>query len=44
MQVEETRLTYISDMVAHIQVWIKPASKVLNLVARFSLWTTQQWK
>ena len=40
MQVEETRLTYISDMVAYIQVWIKPASKVLNLIARFSLRTT----
>lgn len=36
MQVEETRPTDISDMAAHIQVWIKPASNVLNLVARLN--------
>ena len=40
MQVEKTRLTYIYNMVTHIQIWVKPASKVLDLAARFYLWTT----
>lgn len=40
MQVEKkNRLTYICDMVTHIQIWVKPASKVLDLAARFYLWT-----
>ena len=38
MQVlEKTRLTYISDMVTDIQIWVKPASKVLDLAATFYL-------
>ena len=27
-------------MVTHVHIWVQPASKVLNLAARFYLWTT----
>ena len=40
MQVEKTRLTYTCNMVTYIQVWVKAASKILNLAARFYHWAT----
>ena len=40
MQVEETCLTHICNMVTHIQIWVEPASKVFDLVARFYLGAT----
>ena len=41
MQVEKTRLTYICNMVTHIQISVKPASKVLDLTARFNIHSLQ---
>ena len=40
MQVEETCLTHICNMVTHMQTWVEPASKVFDLVARFYLGAT----
>ena len=40
MQVEETCLTHICNMVTHVQIWVEPASKVFDLVARFYLGAT----